>query len=306
MQRQKNSEGHIRFQHLICLLPCSCNTVPAVVPPGFEISGGTVAACGTDKYRSDWIALAAASGKPCVACGTGIKAEAIEPITLYSLNTTAEAGANTDYSVLSAMVKASSKSCYIVQGQGMYYVASGTSMVYKARDCGKGTTPVANSYGVSSAKVYGLAQTPCKLCPAGMKVDDTLTDVTYVTYKTTNGFFDPLACVTLPGYGYDGRVATQCAKGWYNAGDNYLACTQCGYGLTTDAAGKTANTDCKSAPGFGYYNGTDWATGDGKMQQCPAGTYNNETKTPAVCTDCPGNSWTEEEGSDAEADCTSK
>lgn len=105
----------------------------------------------------------------------------------------------------------------------MYYVASGTSMVYKARDCGKGTTPVANSYGVSSAKVYGLAQTPCKLCPAGMKVDDTLTDVTYVTYKTTNGFFDPLACVTLPGYGYDGRVATQCAKGWYNAGNNYLA-----------------------------------------------------------------------------------
>jgi hypothetical protein len=111
----------------------------------------------------------------------------------------------------------------ILKGQGMYYVPSGTAgkMIYKARNCGAGTTPVANSYGVTG-KVYGLAQTPCKLCPAGTVVDSTKPPSSNYL-ETLKGFWDPLACVTKPGYGWDGRVATVCAKGWYNAGNNYEA-----------------------------------------------------------------------------------
>lgn len=114
----------------------------------------------------------------------------------------------------------------IVQGQGMYYVASGTSMVYKARNCGSGGANLPNSYGVAD-KVYGLAQTPCKLCPAGTKADNDLADANtlagYQAIRAANGFFNPLACVTKPGYGWDGRVASLCPKGWYNVGNNYKA-----------------------------------------------------------------------------------
>jgi hypothetical protein len=108
----------------------------------------------------------------------------------------------------------------IVQGQGMYYTSSGGVMAYKARNCGNGDSNVANSYGVAG-KVYGLAQNPCKLCPAGTKADTSLGATN--AYKAANGFWNPLACVTRPGYGWDGRVATLCAKGWYNEGNNYKA-----------------------------------------------------------------------------------
>lgn len=108
----------------------------------------------------------------------------------------------------------------IVKGQGMYYVANGTTKGYKARDCGI-TGGVANSYGVTGDKVYGLAQTPCKLCPAGTQVDGTQSPSSDLL--ATKGFYGPLACVTKAGYGWDGRVASLCAKGWFNPGNNYLA-----------------------------------------------------------------------------------
>lgn len=94
---------------LTLLLPCCC---VAVIPPGFELTGANIALCGDGAYRAEWVSIAAsASVRKCVACGTGIAAEAIEPITLYSLNTTVEAGANTDYNVVNIKVTASSKSC---------------------------------------------------------------------------------------------------------------------------------------------------------------------------------------------------
>jgi hypothetical protein len=105
----------------------------------------------------------------------------------------------------------------------MYYVTSPTGFVYKARECGSGNAgAVANSYGVNAAKVFGLAQMPCKICPAGTVVT---TDATkqLTTKVTGGGYYHPLACVTQVGYGWDGRVATQCPRGWYNAGDNYEA-----------------------------------------------------------------------------------
>ncbi|WIA10380.1 hypothetical protein OEZ85_010572 [Tetradesmus obliquus] len=268
-----------------------------LVPPGFEIVGSTIQLCAAGKYRSGWISLAAGATKTCVECGPGIGADLIEPITLYSLNTATDA--NTDYIVVNTVVAASSKSCFILKGQGMYYVSSGTSMVYKAKDCGV-TGGVANSYGVTD-KVYGLAQTPCKLCPAGTQVSATLAASDppgYGAYLATKGFFNPLACVTKPGYGWDGRVATPCPRGWYNGGDNYKACTQCDYGLTTANPESTSIGACLSAPGFGKY--------DLKMMQCPAGTFNSDIKTPVACTACndyKANTWTLEEGSDANSDC---
>ncbi len=276
-----------------------------LVPPGFEIvnTGDDITPCSNEQYRSDWINLPAAATKKCVACGAGIFSEAIEPITLYSLNITNGADANTDYTVVNVKVSASSKSCFITKGQGMYYVASGTAgkMIYKAKDCGLGAAGyVPNSYGVAGDKVYGLAQTPCKLCPANMVVTTSTPSSNYSV--TGANFWDPLACVTKPGYGYDGRVSSLCAKGWYNEGNNYLACTQCAYGLTTDVpnvegTNTDAEADCQAAPGFGNYNGT--------MQQCPAGTYNDVWRAKTLaCKPCTGSSWTEEDGSDASTDCS--
>uniref|UniRef100_A0A383VXC6 Tyrosine-protein kinase ephrin type A/B receptor-like domain-containing protein n=1 Tax=Tetradesmus obliquus TaxID=3088 RepID=A0A383VXC6_TETOB len=274
-----------------------------MVPPGFELDADTVKACTGNKYRSQWISLASAVANKCVSCGTDVQAEEIEPITLYSLNLAGDA--NTDYTVLNTLVRASSKSCFIVKGQGMYYISDPTTkkMVYKAKDCGAGATGfVPDSYGVAD-KVYGLAQTPCKLCPAGTKVDTTQSPSnTYMVTSPSNaGFFNPLACVTKAGYGWDGRAATLCAKGWYNAGNNYKACTQCAYGLTTPVPDVNtvhiADTDCKVAPGFGEY--------DDKLQLCPIGTYNNALQVrDTQCTDCTAFTWTEEEGSDASTDCT--
>lgn len=83
--------------------------MPAVVPPGFELDADTVKACTGNKYRSQWISLASAVANKCVSCGTDVQAEEIEPITLYSLNLAGDA--NTDYTVLNTLVRASSKSC---------------------------------------------------------------------------------------------------------------------------------------------------------------------------------------------------
>jgi hypothetical protein len=103
----------------------------------------------------------------------------------------------------------------------MYYVTSATGFVYKARNCGAGSGAVANSYGVNANQVFGLAQMPCKICPTGTEVTANAEKI--ALYRATKGFFNPLACVTKAGYGWDGRVATQCPKGWYNAADNYDA-----------------------------------------------------------------------------------
>lgn len=271
-----------------------------MIPPGFEVTGtNDISACTSNTYRSEWISVSTSGSKACVSCGSDVSAAAIDPVTLYSLNTGVGVDKNTDYIVVNTLVKATSKSCYIKQGQGLYYVVDATKkMVYKARNCGAGTDNVANSYGVY-ADTFGLAQTPCKLCPAGTVVDsDNPPSKGFLA--AGQGFYDPQACVTKPGYGYDGRVATLCPKGWYNAGNNYLACTQCGYGLTTgtpsDSALKTTADNCLAAAGFGEYYS--------KMQLCPAGTFAATDRARGLCTTCLDNSWTAEEGSDAASDCS--
>jgi hypothetical protein len=73
---------------------------PAVIPPGFQkAAGATIELCPDNMYRQTWVART--STATCTACGDGILADAIEPITLY----------NNDYTEVNLRVKASSKSC---------------------------------------------------------------------------------------------------------------------------------------------------------------------------------------------------
>jgi hypothetical protein len=155
----------------------------------------------------------------------------------------------------------------------MYYNAA--SKTYWAANCNS------NNYGVK-ATTYGLAANPCHDCPAGMHTSATL-DLTKNYRNPTGidtnglvGFTDPLACVTNTAYGFDGRIASRCAAGSWNAGGNHLPCTQCGYGLSTllantavgsieatEAAKQDDAEDCKLDIGFGYYDST--------IMQCPIG-----------------------------------
>jgi hypothetical protein len=109
-----------------------------------------------------------------------------------------------------------------------------------------------NNYGVANT-TYGLAAYPCRDCPGGMQ---TMASAPSSTYKSDNGFTSPLACVTKAGFGYNGRVASQCPVGSYNAEGNYGTCTQCpaGYSTSSTAAQQVAQADCKVAAGYGFYN----------------------------------------------------
>jgi hypothetical protein len=110
-----------------------------------------------------------------------------------------------------------------------------------------------NNYGVANT-TYGLAAYPCRTCPGGMQTMASLAPSS--TYKSDNGFTSPLACVTKAGFGYNGRVASQCPVGAYNAEGNYGTCTQCpaGYSTSSTAAQQVAQADCKVAAGYGFYN----------------------------------------------------
>lgn len=104
----------------------------------------------------------------------------------------------------------------IVAGQGMFF--SPASGLFRAVNCSS------NNYGVAS-KTTGLAAYPCRACPAGMQTDIALFNSN--AYKAANGFHDPKACVTKVGFGYNGRIASQCRPDSYNAAGNYATCTQC-------------------------------------------------------------------------------
>jgi hypothetical protein len=138
----------------------------------------------------------------------------------------------------------------------MYYNAA--TQTYRALNCDT------NNYGVKS-KTYGLSANPCRDCPPSMITDNS--QAPGQTHFATVGFTDPLACVTRPGYGYNGRASFQCRAGSWNAGNNYAACTECGVGYTTatatPATDQNAAADCLIARGYGLENG--------QVQPCPIG-----------------------------------
>lgn len=138
---------------------------------------------------------------------------------------------------------------------------------HRARNC------VTNQFGVN-ATTYNLLLSNCRSCPVNMITSTNATGFpNSASYYVNNGdgtggFTDKLACVTRPGYGFNGTVgrgfSSPCPKGQYNSGDNWSGCTQCGYGLTTAAVGAGVRfSDCTTAPGFGW-NGTS-------IIQCPKG-----------------------------------
>jgi hypothetical protein len=143
-------------------------------------------------------------------------------------------------------------------GQGMYFSAA--TNAYRAVSCDT------NNYGVANL-TYGLAAFPCRDCPTGMETSKTATPSSgfYTVSSSGSGFTSPMACVTKQGFGYNGRVATQCPAGSYNAGGNYGTCTKCPVGRTTstDPAKQATDADCYIAPGYGFH--------DSVIQPCPVG-----------------------------------
>lgn len=229
-----------------------------LTPPGYYTSGTATTICPTGSYRADW--KNPADADKCDSCGSNIQSEQIDRITLYDI---------TDYSETTANVAMGPGACYIEAGQGMYY--NPTTKNFTVVNCNS------DNYGVA-AKTYGLGGFACRQCPTNMKTDPTLSAAYYVT----NGYTNPLACVTKVGYGYNGRIATQCPIDSYNDEGNRHTCTKCDYGLRTtgvDTAQKDTN-DCGIAEGFGYHNSM--------VQPCPIGYYNDarQTTKTAACTAC--------------------
>lgn len=72
-----------------------------------------------------------------------------------------------------------------------------------------------NNYGVAD-KTYELRLSPCKDCPLNTQTTPSgaCSSSSTTSYGTsTAGYWDPQACCTLPGYGFDGVQAAVCAPG---------------------------------------------------------------------------------------------
>lgn len=249
-----------------------------LVPPGYELPTAgiaqTIAECATTgRYRENWVYVDKTTGT--VACSycsgidatvNGFKSEATDSIAQVDA-----AGTTT-----TSVVKGSKGSCYINRGEAVYQSAAG----FRVEVCS------GSNYGVAG-KTNGVSAMPCRDCPSGMetKVGNAMSDM----FKdgTSGGYYDSRACVTKVGYGYNGRIATKCQVGSWNAGGNNATCTACGYGKTTeswgvDGAGQDAVDDCVVAAGFGTYSGV--------IQTCPKGSYSTTPVTGAcaLCADIGG------------------
>lgn len=258
-----------------------------LTPPGHFTAGGVTSKCPAGFFRAAW--KPAAEATSCTACGEGVKADATDRVTQYNiLDPTQSTAVN---------ITTSADDCYIMPGQGLYF--STLTNTWRARNCDS------NSYGVAN-KTYGLTPAACRDCPAGqvatLAAPYTVPQRFYSISGTDGGFTSVMACVNMPGYGYNGRVSQKCEVGTWNTGDNYGDCTACGFGLTTEAVGAGVNlTSCGLAAGYGR--------GPSGIMPCPIGSFNPAPWTAAVagvfpaCTDCPGFTTTQAEGADNERQC---
>jgi hypothetical protein len=111
--------------------------------------------------------------------------------------------------------------------------------IYKAVTCNSGSNY--GSFGANSDEgiKYKLDISECKECPAGTSTKDvsiSLYSADRYGYDTaTMGFYSPAACLTKPGFSFDGLQATPCPRGTYNAAqsDDANQCTACAAGITT-------------------------------------------------------------------------
>jgi len=258
-----------------------------MTPPGYKTSVGAgpsgTTPCADGEYRADWKPASAAGS--CQVCGDNILSSATEQITSYSIDKNATPSP--------IYVRATAAACYIKPGQGMYFSAASSS--YRAVNC------ETNQYGVANT-TYGLAAFPCRDCPAGMQTSTSLTssNAYYVSDGAgKQGFTSPMACVTKAGYGYNGRVATKCPAGSYNAAGNYGTCTKCAVGLSTqdNADSQVSSANCTLAIGYGFH--------DNAIVPCPVGTYNDVLRadTTSPCGSCPAGLSTSQAGGRSLTDC---
>jgi hypothetical protein len=123
-----------------------------------------------------------------------------------------------------------------------------------------------NRYGATNI-THGLAALPCRDCPAGTQANTSLPRS--AAYWVSDGagkqgFISPLACVTRPGWDWNGRTASKCPAGSYSAG-NLERCTACPEGLSTadDASAQVDVSNCTLAVGYGFH--------DNAVVPCPLG-----------------------------------
>lgn len=119
--------------------------------------------------------------------------------------------------------------------------------------------------GVASV-TYGLAANPCKPCPSGLTI--TSSSATGLTDSTSGGITDAAACVTQAGWGWDGRISTECPKGSWAVGGDLSPCTECGFGQTTANTGSVSVAACALAEGYGAVSGV--------IQLCPIGEFQQD------------------------------
>jgi hypothetical protein len=159
---------------------------------------------------------------------------------------------------------------------------------FKGSICNSGA-----DYGVSTT-TYGLDIAACIPCPRNMVTKPGL------GYgDSTWGYIDPAACVTQPGYGFNGVEGELCQRGYWSAGEDTSACTQCDYGRTTASTGSTSSSACVVNAGFGLMS-------DNTVQQCPVESFSLGGSVDAQCQACPSNSKSRQPGADSPAKCVSK
>ena len=147
---------------------------------------------------------------------------------------------------------------------------------------------------------YGLSHNTCTSCPEGWHRSDEQTDYTTCVVcprGRSSSYAGSSVCLDCGagtfGAATDGTCSA-CPSGFYRgAEDNTTACTQCGKGFETPAAGAVSCAACESGK-FGSASGVCTA--------CPAGKY-QELKGQSICTDCDVDTFLEKEGRRSKSDC---
>lgn len=158
----------------------------------------------------------------------------------------------------------------IKSGQAMYF--SPASSAFYASNCDS------NNYGAPNT-TYGLSAFPCRDCSVGM-VANTVYASSAAYFRVDNntspprgGFISPMACVTRPGFGFNGRTASKCPVGTYNPPGTLTSCAKCPYGLSTrdDPESQVSAGNCTLAAGFGFHSNS--------VVPCPIGEPHGQSST---------------------------
>eukprot|EP00775_Hariotina_reticulata_P006865 gene6865-7081_t len=208
----------------------------SVAPPGFTIFNGFARECVDASFKSTF------DNSACTPCGGGSlwKSARTTSVTLYNF-----------YTSIASMIMTRD----IRQGMGVEDVLGSPTAV----------TCSTNNYGINATALYGQAITPCTLCPTNMvtscsTVTDPATKITcqddLVAFKnlTTGGYFSPLVCKVLAGYGWSGGASADlCLAGTYSVGGHRSPCTSCpvtGLGFNQSVGAATADLCYVLMPGY--------------------------------------------------------